>query len=197
MTDAAVPATDIEAPAEAPASFSSEQINEFIRQGVQEAFDSRIPGLMSTSDKKVAQLQKQLETLARSSLSEDELGEVEDAKAQAELAEARTRVAALEAARKYPKGFDVYEQIMQQESAEDQMAFLEKFALAGADAQGETTQGEATPAGGTPPAEPEVTPPIDRNNPPSQGPISGIQNEEQAMAILEQYTQWPGEDFGG
>lgn len=187
MADDAVPAQDDAAPASEPVAITPEQINDIISKGVQAAFDARIPGLMSVNDKKVAQLQGEMESLRRSGLSPEEAEEEDNSRLASELAAEKQRVAALEAARKYPRGFDIYDQVMQRGTVEEQLAYLESYQAPPAPEEGSGEQPEPT---GT-----EPTPPNDPNNPRrADTGIVGIQTEEQAFAVLDQYKTWPSED---
>lgn len=188
MAEPTVPAQDSDAPASEPVSLTSAQISELIANGVQSAFDKRIPGLMSTFDSKVNALGSSLEEMRRTSSDDDDDDTAAYNRLQAERDEARRQAAAAKAALQYPVGYQVYEQAIGKGSPEEQIAFLEEWAKQQA---GQQTPADPPPSDG--PGE-EKTPPVDPNNPRREETFGGFQSDEDAERYLDQYGSWPREE---
>lgn len=181
MADNVVPADGTGAPADAPA-LTSEQIQKIISEGITHAFDQRIPGLQSVFDKKVDALNQQVQAIRRSSLTDDEIDEEDDARLKAELAAERSKRAAYELALRNPDVGEDYLRLVTAEKPEDQIEILKAI---------KKSAGVSTPATDVVPEETDETPPVDMNNP-REDRIDGgtvFKNEEQAMSIVEKL--WP------
>lgn len=176
------PAPD--APATAP-----DQLRELIAQGIQSAFDARIPGLQGAYERQVASLKKELNDIRRSSLSEDEIEDEKRTELEAELAKARSEAAALRAAQRYPQAYGLYERLMSAASVDDQLKILDEASRASV-----PPTGGPAPAGDASPG-PAGTPPIDPNNPRREPSAGGKMTPELADRILDQFDRWP--TFGG
>lgn len=145
MTDAIAAPEQPSTPATPPA-LSQQEIEALIERKAQEISDKRIGGLMSTYDKKLKALQKQLS------------GEDADPAEDPAIAALRRENAILKAAQRFPKAAPLYQQLLEVEDTEDQIALMESwFAQA---------QQPESPAPAAPPEPEEPSTPVDPNRPP-------------------------------
>lgn len=142
MTDPIAAPEQPSTPAPTPV-LSQQEIEALIDRKAQEISDQRVKGLMSSYDKKLAALQRQLS------------GETEPAEDPA-IAALKRENAILRAAQQYPKAAPLYQKLVEIEDPEDQIAFMETW----------FSQQSASPAPAAPPEPEEPTPPVDPNSPP-------------------------------
>ena len=126
-----------------PPVLSQQEIEALIERKAQEISDKRIGGLMSSYDKKLKALQKQLS------------GEDDDPAEDPAITALRRENAILKAAQRFPKAAPLYQKLLEIEDTEDQIAFMETWF-----AQPESPAPTATPE----PEEPST--PVDPNSPP-------------------------------
>ena len=145
MTDAIAAPEQATTPATSPVTLTPE-IEAFIQRTAQEISDKRVGGLMKSYDKQIAALKKQLS------------GEDAEPAEDPAIAALKRENAILKAAQRYPKAAPLYQQLLEVEDTEDQIALMESW-LAQA-------QQPASPAPIAPPEPEEPTPPVDPNSPP-------------------------------
>ncbi len=184
------------APAAPPAPALTPEIEAFIAQRVQSLADTRISGLQSLYDKKLAEQtrahQSEIARLRRQVLPEEDDGMAEDSESARELAELKRQLAIRDASEKFPKAGPLYRQLMGFETAEEQIAFLEEQLAA-------ATPAPAPAAPPTPVPQPDAdleVPDVDMNRPaPGVGGYSGFDGEkmtdEMAARILSTFQEWP------
>lgn len=190
MADPFAAPAEPQAPAPQPAALSPE-IEALIAQRVQALTDTRVSGLQSLYDKKLAEqdrkYQAEMDRLRKGipDFVDDEPDPVDSEMAR-KVAELERQNAILRARQQYGKGAPAYERLIALESAEEQIAFLEELQAA-----------QATPAPTPPPAPPTddvEVPDVDPNRPPIRdmgwAPGSPM-TDEVAARILASATEWP------
>lgn len=145
MTDAIAAPEQPSTPATSPA-LSQQEIEALIERKAQEISDKRIGGLMSSYDKKLKALQKQLS------------GEDTDPAEDPEIAALKRENAILRAAERFPKAAPLYRKLLEVEDTEDQIALMESWFA--------QTQQAASPAPTATPEPEEPSAPVDPNSPP-------------------------------
>lgn len=145
MTDAIAAPEQPTTPATPPV-MSQQEIEALIERKAQEISDKRIGGLMSSYDKKLKALERQLS------------GDTEPAEDPAILALKREN-AILKAAQRFPKAAPLYQQLLEVEDTEDQIALMESWF--------NQPQQPASPVPAAPPEPEEPTPAVDPNSPPT------------------------------
>ena len=164
------------APAEAPA-LSAELVSEIVTK----AIDARMPGFMSTVDKRISGLQQEVQ---RAQMSPDEIDREEEANARAEVEALKRQNAILSAAPEFPEATKAYLELQSKKDGKEQLAYLQALI-------NPAPAPEAAPDEGGEPA--DDTAPVESNRAPSTPP-DGAQ-EAADDSILGQFTSWPGSDF--
>lgn len=144
MTDAIAAPEQPVTPATPPV-MSQQEIEALIERKAQEISDKRIGGLMSSYDKKLKALERQLS------------GETEPAEDPAILALKREN-AILRATQRFPKAAPLYQKLLEVEDTEDQIALMESWF---------NQPQPSAPVPAAPPEPEEPTPAVDPNSPPT------------------------------
>lgn len=148
---------DSGASAEAPAANGGTTDLETIMAAIRGELDTRFGGITTLIDKKVSPLAQELQQLKTASLSPEELEQQQEQAGQAELENLRRENAMLKLKERFPNGVSFFDEVMSQESLEDQLALIEKRFGKGAAEK----VAEAAEAAGADPS----TPAVDPNNP--------------------------------
>ena len=190
MADPFAAPVEPEAPATPPAPAITPEIEALIAQRVQELSDKRVGGLQSTFDKKLAEqdrkYREEIQRLRKAIPDFEDDEPEQDPELARRIQDLERQNALLRAAQQYPKATPLYEQLMQFETTEEQIAFLEERL--------------GTPEQAPPPPPPAPTtddvevPDIDPNRPPIRDApwAPGVQmTSEIATRILDSATEWP------
>jgi hypothetical protein len=167
------------APAEAPA-LTPEQVSDIVTQ----AIDARMPGYMSTVDKRINSLQQEVQ---RASMTTDEIEEADEQSASAELEALKRQNAILAQQQEYPEAVAAYMDLQSKADGKEQLEYLQ--ALIKPAAPSEDAQGGDE--GGTP--DDDAAPPTDPNRAPAVPPDAAQESADDA--ILGAFQSWPGADF--
>lgn len=165
MTDAIAAPETVTPPAPTP-GLTVQEIEALIERKAQEISDKRVSGLQSLYDKKLAEVQREAAKLRQQVLPgvEDD-DDVSNSAEQARIQELERQLAIERASQKYAKAGPLYRKLLEFETPEEQIAFMEEF----------LTPPAAAPATPQPVAAPEAppTPSVDPNSPASP-PNGGI-----------------------
>jgi len=180
MPENDIPAGQEEAPAEAPAPITAEQIAAIVST----AIDARIPGLQSGYDTRINDLETKLR---QSNMDEDEIADEANKTLAAQLAAEQAKNASLQAAQVYPDAYPVFEKLQAASTAEEQLKLVNDL----------ISQASA-PAAPTSPAEGNASPEPDAHVDPNQAPTDPAldpngMNEDKANRIIDAFgDRWPG-----
>lgn len=162
---------------EGSGSLSAEQVSAIVA----EAMDQRVSGLMSSFDKRMDTVQRQVR---EATMTPNELEEEQEQAESDRLAELERENAILRAGAELPAAVKVYQELNAKETGKEQLEFLQQLIDASAAAQSQ-------PASGDEETEEEATAPVDPN-PPSALDLT----DEAAGGILDSIGDaWPGRDF--
>lgn len=167
------------APAETPV-LTPEQVSEIVTQ----AFDARMPGFMSSVDKRMNKLQEEVRT---ATMTEAELEDERQQAQDQEVERLRRENAILSAGADYPEASKAFKQMQDMADGKEQLEFLQSLIDSAAKGQAPASGDEANEE------EEEETPRVDPNR--SRSTPTGAAQAEADAALLGAFDVWPGEDF--
>lgn len=174
------PEDTVQEPAGTPSGLTAEQVSEIVR----EAMDSRVSGLMSSFDKRLDSVQKELH---RATMSPDEIEDQREQAEAAELERLRRENAILTAGADMPAAVKAYRELNAKASGEEQLAFLQALIDAGAQAK--------APAAASDESEDEEEEGGSDIDPNRQANVPPEMTEDAATSILDSFPSWPGKEF--
>lgn len=175
---AASPEQQEQEPAPAP-SLTAEQVADIVRS----AIDQRVPGIMSTYDKRLNSFQ---EELRRATMSEREIEEENERAESAELERLRRENALLLAGADFPEAVKVFNELNGKASGKEQLEYLDALIK-------RASTGNAAPVEPAAEEEEASAAPVDSNR---RGDVTQENlSAAEADGILSAFKEWPGADF--